>query len=56
MKDRLIKIVGAIVGLGVCYLILFFLTTEPNPWKWHVIVKILSIIMLFGAIRVAIEE
>lgn len=55
MKDRLIKIAGSIVGLGVCYLILFFLTTEPNPWKWHVIVKVFSIMMLFGLIRVAIE-
>lgn len=56
MKDRLIKIAGAIVGLGICYLVLFFLTTELNPWKWHVIVKILSIMMLFGAVRVATED
>jgi len=56
MKEALILIFKLILALTKSYLILSYLSSNFNPWKWHVIVKILSIMMLFGAIRVAIED
>lgn len=56
MKQGLIAILKLILALTISYLILSYLSSNFNPWEWNVFVKIISIGMIIGSLRVAIED
>ncbi len=50
------EILKLILGLAVSYVILSYLSSNFNPWEWNVVVKVISIAMIAGSFRFAIEE
>ena len=56
MKEALTSLFKLILALASSYLILSYLSSNLNPWEWNVVVKIISIGMIMGSLRVAIED
>ncbi len=56
MKEALTSIFKLILTLTISYLIVSYLSSNFYPWEWNVVVKIISIGMIMGSLRVAIED
>lgn len=50
------ELLKLILGLAISYIILSYLSSNFNPWEWNIVVKIISIGMIVGSFRFAIED